>query len=156
MPDIAATSLSPRMILLLPMLEDSCFLVGVSSCCFKGNRPVKLYVGCLFPIYVNCCVVMFTKVLICLKNPSITQKESFFCICICTYHASYASYIGHKRTQNFPCAHYLLVLLPQSERWLVLVKFTNQPELIKPDYIKGDTWLISKKKMLSSAPNWLL
>jgi glycerol-3-phosphate acyltransferase PlsY len=107
--DIAAMSLSLslRMILLLPMLEDYYFLVGVSShclCClhfkvyplawhFKGNRPVKLYDGCLFPVYVNCCVVMFTKVLICLKNPSITQKESF-CICIYTYHASY---IGHQK-----------------------------------------------------------
>jgi glycerol-3-phosphate acyltransferase PlsY len=115
MPDIAAMSLSLslRMILLLPMLEDSCFPVDVSSCClcclhfkvyplawhFKGNRLVKLYVGCLFPIYVNCCVVMFTKVLICLKSHSITQKESF-CICICTYHASYASYIGHQQNKT--------------------------------------------------------
>jgi hypothetical protein len=94
MPDITAMSLSLslRMILLLPMLEDSCFLVGVSSCClcclhfkvyplawhFKGNRPVKLYVGCLFPTYVNCCVVMFTKVLICLKKPFDNIKRVFF------------------------------------------------------------------------------
>jgi hypothetical protein len=147
------------------MLEDSCFLIGVSSCClcclhfkvyplawyFKGNRPVKLYVGCLFPIYVNHCVVMFTKVLICLKPFDNTKKSPFAC--------AFTHFMHHMHslvTKNFPCAHYLLVLLPQSERWLVLAKFTNQLEFIKQDYTREGTWLISKKKMLSSAPNWLL
>jgi hypothetical protein len=171
MPNIAAMSLrlSLRMILLLPMLKDSYFPVDVSSYCFcvlqfkvyplawhfKGNCPVKLCVGCLFPIYVNCCVVMFTKVLICLKTPFDNPKRVFLhthlyisCI-ICIIH-------WLPKNTKLPCAHYLLVLLPQSEKWLVLVKFTNQLEFIRQDCTREETWLTLRKRMLSSALNWLL
>jgi len=47
------------------------------------------------------------------------------------YHASYASFIGHKK--KLPSAHCLLVLLPQCEKWLVLERPINRPEYIRPD-----------------------
>jgi len=51
------------------------------------------------------------------------------------YHASCASFIGHIK---LPSAHCLLVLLPQSEKWLVLEGLIHPPEYIKPGSIEGE------------------
>ena len=51
------------------------------------------------------------------------------------YHASYASFIGHKK---LPSAHCLLVLLPQCERWLVLEGLIHLPEYIRLDSTEGE------------------
>jgi len=53
------------------------------------------------------------------------------------YHASYASFIGHKN-KKLPSAYCLLVLLPQCEKWLVLEGQINLPEYIRLDNTEGE------------------
>ena len=99
------------------------------------------------------------KFLICLKPFDNTKKSLF------AYALTHLMHHMHSLvTKDFSRAHCLLVLLPQSEKWLVLARFTNQIEFIRQDRTREEIpwprcppgsadWFAPCRKA-SSSPEW--